>query len=82
MILFKSPSLTTVVNVYRKDLTSILQNIVEDLDLNSQDMLMLPSDTQDTKHKKVIVNQLIKKLEQPLKKTLKNNYILTAGFKI
>ena len=70
MILFKSPSLTTVVNVYRKDLTSILQNIVEDLDLNSQDMLMSPSDTQDTKHKKVIVNQLIKKLETTPQKNI------------
>lgn len=70
MILFKSPSLTTVVNVYRKDLTSILQNIVEDLDLNSQDMPMSPSDTQDTKHKKVIVSQLIKKLETTPQKNI------------
>ena len=70
MILFKSPSLTAVVNIYRKDLNSILQNIGEDLHLNLQDMLMSPSSTQDTKQKKVILNQLIKRLETSSKKNI------------
>ena len=69
MILFKSPSLT-VVNIYKEDLHNILQKIIDDLDLNLKDMLMSPSDTQDTKQKKVILNQLIKRLNKSPKKDI------------
>ena len=69
MILFKSPSLT-VVNIYKEDLHNILQKIIDDLDLNLKYMLMSPSDTQDTKQKKVILNQLIKRLNKSPKKDI------------
>ena len=71
MILFKSPSLTSV-NIYKKDLDDILKNIVNDLDLNLNDLQMSSTDEQNTKHKKVIVNQLRKRLETASTKNIQN----------
>ena len=60
MLLFKSPSLT-IASVHKKELREILDKIIEDLDLNLTETLMYASDIQDTKQKKVILKQLIKR---------------------
>ena len=71
MILFKSPSLTSV-NIYKKDLDDILKKIVNDLDSNLNDLQMSLTDEQNTKQKKVIVNQLRKRLEATSTKNIQN----------
>ena len=69
MILFKSPSLT-IASVYKKELRNILNKIIEDLDLNLTETLMSTSDIQDTKQKKLILKQLIKRLNKAPKKDI------------
>ena len=69
MILFKSPSLT-IASVYKKELQNILNKIIADLDLNLTETLMSASDIQDTKQKKLILKQLIKKLNKAPKKDI------------
>ena len=72
MILFKSPSLT-IASVYKKELRNILNKIIADLDLNLTETLMSTSDIQDTKQKKLILQQLIKRLNKAQKKILKSS---------
>ena len=67
MLLFKSPSLT-IASVNKKELRNILNKIIEDLDLNLTEALMPASDIQDTKQKKLILKQLIKRLNKAPKK--------------
>ena len=69
MLLFKSP-LLTIASVHKKELRKILDKIIEDLDLNLTDTLMSTSDIKDTKQKKVIFKQLIKRLETQPKKNI------------
>ena len=69
MILFKSSSLT-IVSVYKKELRNILNKIIEDLDLNLTETLMSASNIQDTKQKKLILKQLIKRLNKAPKKDI------------
>ena len=69
MILFKSPSLT-IASVYKKELRNILNKIIEDLDLNLTETLMSASDIQDTKQKKLILKQLIRRLNKVPKKDI------------
>ena len=70
MILFKSPSLT-ITSVYKKELRNILNKIIEDLDLNLTETLMSASDILDTKQTKLILKQLIKRLNKAPKKDIK-----------
>ena len=74
MLLFKSPSLRTV-SVYKKELRKILDKIIEDLDLNLTETLMSASDIQDTKQKKVILKQLIKRLKTAPKKDIEEQLV-------
>ena len=74
MLLFKSPSLT-IVSVYKKELQKILDKIIEDLDLNLTETLMSASDIQDTKQKKVILKQLIKRLKAAPKKDIEEQLV-------
>ena len=69
MLLFKSPSLT-IASVHKKELRNILDKIIEDLDLNLTEMLMSASHIQDTKQKKLILEQLIKRLNTAPKKDI------------
>ena len=71
MVLFKSPSLT-IASVYKKGLLNILNKIIEDLDLDLTETLMSASDIQDTKQKKLILKQLIKRLNKAPKKDIEN----------
>ena len=74
MLLFKSPSLT-IVSLYKKELQKILDKIIEDLDLNLTETLMSASDIQDTKQKKVILKQLIKRLKAAPKKDIEEQLV-------
>ena len=74
MLLFKSPSLT-IVSLYKKELQKILDKIIEDLDLNLTETLMSASDIQDTKQKKVILKQLIKRLKTAPKKDIEEQLV-------
>ena len=74
MLLFKSPSLT-IVSLYKKELRKILDKIIEDLDLNLTETLMSASDIQDTKQKKVILKQLIKRLKTAPKKDIEEQLV-------
>ena len=74
MLLFKSPSLT-IVSVYKKELREILDKIIEDLDLHLTETLMSASDIQDTKQKKVILKQLIKRLKAAPKKDIEEQLV-------
>ena len=69
MLLFKSPSLT-IASVHKKELRNILDRIIEDLDLNLTETLMSTSDIQDTKQKKLILKQLLKRLNTVPKKDI------------
>ena len=69
IIVFKSPSLT-IVSVYKKELRNILNKIIADLDLNLTETLMSARDIQDTKQKKIISKQLIKRLNKAPKKDI------------
>ena len=80
MLLFKSPSLT-IASVHKKELRKILDKIIEDLDLNLTETLMPTSDIQDTKQKKVILKQLIKRLETDPKKILNDSWKVMIGYR-
>ena len=69
MLLFKSPSLT-IASVCKKELRNILDRIIEDLDLNLIETLMSTSDIQDTKQRKLILKQLLKRLNTVPKKEI------------
>ena len=56
MIIFKSPSLT-VASVEKKELVTILNKIIEDLDLNLKQTLMTKSDTTETKKKNYFIEK-------------------------
>ena len=80
MLLFKSPSLT-IASVHKKELRKILDKIIEDLDLNLTETLMPTSDIQDTKQKKVILKQLIKRSETEPKKILNDSWKVMIGYR-
>ena len=64
MVIFKSPFLDTSISIEKDDLNKILENIAEDLDSNLQTLDMNASEKQDTKQKKVIVKNIIQKLNR------------------
>ena len=74
MLLFKSPSLT-IASVHKKELQRILNKIIEGLDLNLTETLMSASNIQDTKQKKVILKQLIKRLKTAPKKDIEEQLV-------
>ena len=74
MFLFKSPSLT-IASMHKKELRNIFDKIIEDLDLNLTETLMTASDTQDTKQKKLILEQLIKRLNTAPKKDIEKQLV-------
>ena len=59
MIVFKSPSLTST-SIEKKELRTILNKIIEDLDLNLKQTLMSKSDKTETKQKITLLKIPIK----------------------
>ena len=70
MVIFKSPFLDTSISIQKEDLNNILENIAEDLDANLKTLNMNASKTQDTKQKKVIVKNIIGKLDRTPNKSI------------
>ena len=70
MIIFDSPFLETSISIERKDLNNILENIAEDLDSNLQTLDMNESEKINTKQKKVIVKNIIQKLDKTPNKNI------------
>ena len=70
MVIFKSPFLDTSISIVKKDLNNILENIAEDLDANLETLDMNASEKQDTKQKKVIVKNIIGKLDRTPNKSI------------
>ena len=64
MVIFESPFLDTSISIPKDDLNNILENIAEDLDSNLQTLDMNASERQDPKQKKVIVKNIIQKLDR------------------
>ena len=62
MFVFKSPSLTFA-SVEKKQLVSILNKIIEDLDLNLKQTLMSKSDKTETKQKITLLKNFNKRLD-------------------
>ena len=61
MIVFKSPSLTFT-TIEKSELKTLLNNIIEDLDLNL-DLVMTKADKTDTKQKITLLKILIKRYD-------------------
>ena len=72
MIIFKSPFLDTSISIQKEDLNNILENIIEDLNSNLKNLKMSATDTQETKQKKVIVKNIIEKLDKTPNKNIEN----------
>ena len=70
MVIFDSPFLDTSVSIERKDLNNISENIAEDLDSNLQTLDMNESEKINTKQKKVIVKNIIQKLDKTPNKNI------------
>ena len=70
MVIFDSPFLETSISTERKDLNNILENIAEDLDSNLQTLDMNESEKLDTKQKKVIVKNIIQRLDKTPNKNI------------
>ena len=70
MVVFDSPFLETSISIERGDLNNILENIAEDLDSNLQNLDMNESEKINTKQKKVIVKNIIQKLEKTPNKNI------------
>ena len=62
MFAFKSPSLTFA-SVEKKELVTILNKIIEDLDLNLKQTLMSKSDKTETKQKLTLLKNFNKRLD-------------------
>ena len=62
MTVFKSPSLTFT-SIEKKELRTILNKIIEDLDLNLKQTLMSKSDKTETKQKISLLKSLNKRLD-------------------
>ena len=69
MIIFKSPSLT-VASVEKKELVTILNKIIEDLDLNLKKTLMTKSDKTETKQKITLLKNFNKRLDTIIKEDI------------
>ena len=70
MVIFKSPFLDTSISIQKEDLNNILENLAEDLDSNLQTLAMTAGEKQDTKQKKVIVKNIIQKLDRTPNKNI------------
>ena len=70
MVVFDSPFLETAISIEKDDLNNILQNIAEDLDSNLQTLDMTQSEKTDTKQKKVIVKNIIQRLDKTPNKNI------------
>ena len=70
MVVFDSPFLETSISIEKNDLNNILQNIAEDLDSNLQTLDMTQSEKTDTKQKKVIVENIIQRLDKTPNKNI------------
>ena len=70
MVVFKSPFLETSISIQKEDLNNILENIIQDLDSNFKNLDMSASDTQETKQKKIIVKNIIEKLDKTPNKNI------------
>ena len=72
MVVFQSPFLETSISIQKEDLHNILENIIEDFKLNLNNLDMSVSDSQEMKQKKVIVKNIIEKLDKTPNKNIEN----------
>ena len=70
MVVFDSPFLETSISIEKNDLNNILENIAEDLDSNLQTLDMTEGEKTDTKQKKVIVKNIIQRLDKTPNKNI------------
>ena len=70
MVVFDSPFLETSISIEKNDLNNILQNIAEDLDSNLQTLDMTQSEETNTKQKKIIVKNIIQRLDKTPNKNI------------
>ena len=70
MVVFQSPFLETSISIQKEDLHNILENIIEDFKLNLNNLDMSVSDSQEMKQKKVIVKNIIEKLDKTPNKNI------------
>ena len=70
MVIFKSPFLETSISIQKEDLNNILENIIEDLNLNLKNLKMSASGTHGKKQKKIIVKNIIEKLDKTPNKNI------------
>ena len=78
MIVFKSPSLTFA-SVEKKELKTMLNKIIEDLDLNLKQTLMSKSNKTETKQKITLLKNFNKRFDTIKKQTLKSNFNRKSG---
>ena len=78
MIVFKSPSLTFA-SVEKKELKTMLNKIIEDLDLNLKQTLMSKSNKTETKQKITLLKSFNKRLNTIKEKILKNSFNRMSG---
>ena len=70
MVVFDSPFLATSISIEKNDLNNILQNIAEDLDSNLQALDMIQGEETEMKQKKVIVKNIIQRLDKTPNKNI------------
>ena len=70
MVVFDSPFLETSISIEKDDLNNVLEKIAEDLDSNLQTLDMTKSEETDTKQKKIIVKNIIQRLDKTANKNI------------
>ena len=70
MVVFDSPFLDTSISIEKNDLNNILKNIAEDIDSNLQTLDMTQGEQTETKQKKIIVKNIIQKLDKTPNKNI------------
>ena len=70
MVVFDSPFLETSISIEKDDLNNVLEKIAQDLDSNLQTLDMTQSEEIDTKQKKIIVKNIIQRLDKTANKNI------------
>ena len=70
MVVFDSPFLETSISIEKDDLNNVLEKIAQDLDSNLQTLDMTKSEKTDTKQKKIIVENIIQRLDKTANKNI------------
>ena len=70
MVVFDSPFLESSISIEKDDLNNVLEKIAQDLDSNLQTLDMTKSEETDTKQKKIIVKNIIQRLDKTANKNI------------